>query len=371
MSIFVFLLQVAALPSAAFGFVFASTRSHSYHSCDSRSRCSATREADYSAGEHSAEFQSTRRQACTAGFVSAVSAVSSVYPLFLRKGPALAAPSAESPMSEIEQLDPKRYNRWKLSGEIPGRGMLGGGILSSVLDIRNGLREIAAVSAKLGGNEKGKRDALESFERLQKVFKERPLLYRITDARRVFNDYSDEIFFRNPDKEGAYLQGNVPTTFQTTMYLQRNRVLDALEQMTSEMRFLANKGIELGLLEGEKETEEMAKAQKKELTKKLKVEQDFTYTPLLNMLPRGVPEKPSPISFRAIFDPAFLYAAKRSSSPESAQSAETFQSVFDSEFWIEKSEEALAAMERYLQKARTDDLQAAEDLAGSVSPNLQ
>lgn len=54
--------------------------------------------------------------------------------------------------------------------------------------------------------------------------------------KRIFNAYSDNIYYSNPDRANAYLLGGAPpTTKQTIQYLYRNQALDNIELLRGEL----------------------------------------------------------------------------------------------------------------------------------------
>lgn len=58
--------------------------------------------------------------------------------------------------------------------------------------------------------------------------------------KRTFNAYSDNIYYSNPDRANVYLLGGTPpSNKQTIQYLYRNQALDNIEQLRSELEYLA------------------------------------------------------------------------------------------------------------------------------------
>lgn len=57
--------------------------------------------------------------------------------------------------------------------------------------------------------------------------------------KRLFNAYSDNIWYVNPDRANIYLGGGAaPSTWQTTQYMQRNDALTNIENAVSELDYL-------------------------------------------------------------------------------------------------------------------------------------
>jgi len=60
----------------------------------------------------------------------------------------------------------------------------------------------------------------------------------------VFNTYSDNIFFSDPERSNIYLKGGAtPTNNQSILYLARNDIISKLEDLVAELKFASkNRG---------------------------------------------------------------------------------------------------------------------------------
>ena len=63
-------------------------------------------------------------------------------------------------------------------------------------------------------------------------------LVNVPGLKLVFNTYSDNIFYSDPERSNIYLKGGAtPTNNQSILYLARNEVISRVEDLVAELRF--------------------------------------------------------------------------------------------------------------------------------------
>jgi len=115
--------------------------------------------------------------------------------------------------------------------------------LLRLLDLLKGIAE----EAEKATNEK---DTGRILEEIGKVAEKLPAkakrkeadLVNVPGVKLVFNTYSDNIFYSDPDRSNMYLKGGAtPTNTQSILYLARNEIITKIEDLVAELRF-AGKG---------------------------------------------------------------------------------------------------------------------------------
>jgi hypothetical protein len=62
-------------------------------------------------------------------------------------------------------------------------------------------------------------------------------LVNVPGLKLVFNTYSDNIFYSDPERSNIYLKGGAtPTNNQSILYLARNEIISRVEDLVAEVR---------------------------------------------------------------------------------------------------------------------------------------
>ncbi|CEL94452.1 unnamed protein product [Vitrella brassicaformis CCMP3155] len=231
----------------------------------------------------------------------------------------LGAGRATQP-SEIVQLDPKAYDIWTLKPELPYRGVVGSSLLIPALEVRETLKQ---VDRWLTGE-----DPCDALDEIEGLIEASPMS-NMAELKESFNEYSDNIYFKDPERWNVYLQGAVPTTYHTQQYLLKNAVLSDLATLIDEIDLLLR-------LKRVQEGEDLA-----------------SVTPSSDM--RQVTVEGLTVALGTSGEQRAASKIK-----EAVKSDLTFDEAFDREFLRACVERTLDNLGEYLQMARSDDLESAE-----------
>lgn len=76
-----------------------------------------------------------------------------------------------------------------------------------------------------------------SYARVVTILSEPP--FDKKSFKRIFNAYTDNVYYSDPDRANVYLLGGaVPTTGQTMSYLYRNDALDHIDELRDDLIYL-------------------------------------------------------------------------------------------------------------------------------------